>query len=154
MILQSTRFSEGPIRRPTSAAQFIDTHSSWPVATSVLSRSKRENPGNEVACQAPFLIESGLFKQLILRGLDWYALRTLFEVNFREYLSINLLLVCKDKLKSNWSSEFKDWRSLPDRSRSTNCLCALVRTYSKAWKQDMTGKLKIIKAIELRKNPV
>ena len=67
-------------------------------------------------------------------GVAWYALRTLFQVNFREYLSTDLLLVCKDKLKSNWLTGSKDWRTLPGRSRSSHFV--LFRTYSKAWKQD------------------
>ena len=49
MILQSTRFSEGPIRRPTSAAQFIDTHF---LVTSLNQRSfsKQEREPWERGC--------------------------------------------------------------------------------------------------------
>ena len=43
------KFSWGPIGGPESVAELIDTHSTWPAATEVLSLSKRENPRNEAA---------------------------------------------------------------------------------------------------------
>ena len=114
MFLQSTRFSEDLLEGLPPPRKLLTHISSWPVATGVLSRSKGENPGNEVASmKAPFVWYSQVsFNKLFEECWSWYALRTLFQANFREYLSIDLLLVCKDKLKSNWSSGLKDWRTL------------------------------------------